>query len=265
MADSKSLTAPLNVTGSFATNGDINLAWDKTEGALAYVIHYGDANVTDPKLATFMGYSEKNEWTLNSTDVPAHTDADKLSFYVQAFAVVGTGDTDVDKAQQLNTASDITGSAWSDVFELIKIVKVTGVSLDQSAISIDSDEIGIKDVTFIANVYPLDATDVTGKWSTSDTSLATVAGGKVNIKPGAVGEFEVTFTTNDGAFVASGTVTIVSSAPAGPIGYKVVSGDDIASVATAHGVSVGWVRYVNHLSGLILKVGRIIYFEEVEG
>lgn len=266
MAEVTTLPAPLNVVGSYDASGNIKLTWDKVDGALAYVIHYGDANVTDPKLAIKMGYSETNAWTLNSADVPAHTDTDKLSFYVQSFSVLGTGDTDIAKAQQLNTAEDITGSAWSTAFELAKVIKVTGVSLDQTSISVNADEIGTKDVSLKATFNPTNATDQTGKWGTSDTSLATVTGGKVTIKDGATGTFSVSFTTNDGGFTASADITIVPKVvvPTGPIGYTVVPGDDIATVSTAHGVSVGWVRYVNHLAGLKLPVGRIIYFEEVE-
>ncbi|KRO15895.1 LysM peptidoglycan-binding domain-containing protein [Lacticaseibacillus saniviri] len=44
-------------------------------------------------------------------------------------------------------------------------------------------------------------------------------------------------------------------------GYIVQQGDDIATVATVHRVSVGWVKFVNNLGSNVLKVGRTIYFE----
>ena len=66
--------------------------------------------------------------------------------------------------------------------------------------------------TFTAQVAPADATDQTGKWATSDTTKATVAGGVVTAKDGATGDVDVTYTTTDGSFV--GTAKLMITAPA---------------------------------------------------
>lgn len=133
------------------------------------------------------------------------------------------------------------------------VVHVSGVTLDKTNVTVDQGGT----ITFSQSVAPSDATDQSGKWSTSDTSKATVSGGTVNVKSDATGEFDVAFTANDGGVAGSSHVTINEP---GPVSYTVQPGDDIAIVATNHGVSVGWLKYINHISGLTLPVGRVIYF-----
>lgn len=98
---------------TFNEDGSVSAKLTAVDGAKAYVIHYGDANFTDPKSSTFMGYTESTDWTLSAGDVPAHKLGDTLSFYVQAFDKVGTGSNDIEKAQYLNTKA--SGTAWSEV------------------------------------------------------------------------------------------------------------------------------------------------------
>ncbi|MEG1487435.1 fibronectin type III domain-containing protein [Lactococcus sp.] len=88
---------------------------------MAYLIHYGDANTTDPHDAKYMGYSETTKFTLAASDVPVGaTTGDKIPFYVQAYNVVApSGTTNVEKAAALHDAPNITGSAWSTVVEVI--------------------------------------------------------------------------------------------------------------------------------------------------
>ncbi|WP_438766901.1 hypothetical protein [Enterococcus sp. DIV0436a] len=47
------------------------MSWNAVDGAQAYVIHYGNANESDPHEATFMGYSETTSWTLAVKDISA--------------------------------------------------------------------------------------------------------------------------------------------------------------------------------------------------
>lgn len=108
--------APQSLTGVVETDGSVKLNWDKVNGAKSYLIHYANANETDPHKATFMGYSETNSWTLAAKDVPAHVAGDKISFYVQSYKEVApSGTTDVEKAAALHDGP-FTGSAWSTPF-----------------------------------------------------------------------------------------------------------------------------------------------------
>ena len=61
--------APGGVQGTLNEDGSISMSWNAVDGAQAYVIHYGNANESDPHEATFMGYSETTSWTLASKDV----------------------------------------------------------------------------------------------------------------------------------------------------------------------------------------------------
>lgn len=88
-------------------------------GAKSYLIHYGDANVTDPHQAIYMGYTETNSWKLNASDVPTLTTGDKITFYVQTYEQLGVGANDVEKARYLHDGP-FTGSAWSQKVELTK-------------------------------------------------------------------------------------------------------------------------------------------------
>lgn len=292
------LLAPTGQAFKFNDDGSVTGSWASVDGAKSYLIHYADANEADPKKAIYMGYTEDTSWTLAADDVPKHTDADGLRFYVQSFGVTGVGSDDVTKAAYLNGSTTIEGSAWSVVFvldkletptdentvdqiiswldmkaidhegvtdkdELLKltipVVHVTGVTLDQTSVNANSGDV----ITLIQTVTPSNATDQTGKWSV-DNNFANVSGGKVTIKDGVYGEFDATFTTTDGGFVATTHFVIPEPEPEYP-SYTVQAGDDIARVATEHGVSVGWLKYINHISGLTLPVGRVIYFDEVEG
>lgn len=83
------------------------------------MIHYGEANQSDPQQATFMGYSETNEWSLATANVPELQTGDKIYFYVQAYNEVGVGSDDSEKARYLHDGEFI-GSAWSDPVILTK-------------------------------------------------------------------------------------------------------------------------------------------------
>lgn len=106
--------APQLVTGVINSDGSVKLDWDAVIDAKAYLIHYADANKTDPHDAKYMGYSETNSWTLAAADVPTLIAGDKIYFYVQTYNVVApSGTTEVEKAAALHDADNITGSSWS--------------------------------------------------------------------------------------------------------------------------------------------------------
>ncbi|MGO0060210.1 Ig-like domain-containing protein [Brevibacillus fluminis] len=85
----------------------------------------------------------------------------------------------------------------------IPVIKVTGVTLDKSSMTMNVNETG----QLTATVRPADATDKTVRWSTADSSIATVdADGTVTAK--AKGKTTITVTTNDGNYQATCEVTV---------------------------------------------------------
>lgn len=87
--------------------------WELVKDAQSYLTHYSGANQSDPKDATFMGYSETNSWTLKAADVPVLEAGDKIYIYVQAYKEKGIGADDVAKAKYLHDGK-FTGSDWSE-------------------------------------------------------------------------------------------------------------------------------------------------------
>jgi sugar lactone lactonase YvrE len=84
-------------------------------------------------------------------------------------------------------------------------VAVTGVELNASSVSM----IVGTDTTLVATVSPLDAADQTIAWSSSDSTIATVADGKVSALATG-GPVTITVATNDGGFTATCAVTVVA-------------------------------------------------------
>lgn len=107
------------MTGNFESDGAVSIAFDPVPGAKSYIVHYADANQSDPSRAVYMGYTETNSWTLAANDVPTLVDGDKIYFYVQAYNEVGQGASDIEKASYLHDG-DFLGSAWSEPVILTK-------------------------------------------------------------------------------------------------------------------------------------------------
>lgn len=104
--------APQNPQSILNEDSSVTISFDAVEGAKSYVIHYANANDSDPHKAIFMGYTETNTWTLTSENVPSLNVGDKLYFYVQTFNDLGDGVNDIEKASYLN--NNKLGSAWSE-------------------------------------------------------------------------------------------------------------------------------------------------------
>ena len=111
--------APLNPTGNFNGDGSISVSFDSVDGAKSYVIHYANANESDPHDAKMMGYSETNSWTLASENVPVLSEGDKIYIYVQTYNDLGIGADEIEKARYLHDG-DFLGSAWSEPIVLAK-------------------------------------------------------------------------------------------------------------------------------------------------
>ncbi|MDY6002318.1 MAG: Ig-like domain-containing protein, partial [Candidatus Cryptobacteroides sp.] len=130
-------------------------------------------------------------WTSSSSDV-ATVDADGKVTAVKA-----------GEATVTVTTKDGGKTATCKVTVEKKIINVTGVSLDKSAIEL---KVGQSE-QLTATVTPSDATDKTVSWSSSEKTVATVdENGKVTAVK--VGEAIVTVTTKDGEKTATCKVTV---------------------------------------------------------
>jgi len=90
-----------------------------------------------------------------------------------------------------------------EVIVTLVSVPVTGVVLSDAAITIDHNS----SYNLVATVYPVNATNQTITWSSSDDAVATVSGGTVNgMSPGTA---TITVTTIDGGFTDTCTVEVV--------------------------------------------------------
>lgn len=96
------------------------------------------------------------------------------------------------------------------VEEQTVVIPVTGVTLDQSVLSL---AVG-GDATLTATVAPANATNKTVTWTTSNDQVAAVDNGKVTVV--GAGEATITVTTADGGFKATCTVTVTANESAEP-------------------------------------------------
>lgn len=101
------------------------------------------------------------------------------------------------------TTNDGSHTATSEITVNPDVIKVTGVTLDQSSATIDV----AATVQLTASVEPNDASDKSVTWSSSDETIATVdANGLVTGV--AAGISTITVTTSDGGFTASAEITV---------------------------------------------------------
>jgi hypothetical protein len=113
--------APQNVTGVINGDGSITVNWDKVEGALSYLTHYGDANQWVTSALKYIGYSETNSWTLAAENVPKLEVGDFITVTIQAYHVAAPSDlTEKEKAEFLDEGT-LPGSERSDPVMLTKL------------------------------------------------------------------------------------------------------------------------------------------------
>lgn len=83
-------------------------------------------------------------------------------------------------------------------------IPITGITLDKTELTLEEGEMEVLKAT----VEPIDASDPTVIWASSDETVAIVSGGVV--KALAEGTATITATTQDGGFTASCTVTVTA-------------------------------------------------------
>lgn len=109
------------------------------------------------------------------------------------------------------TTYDLENGSVTDTFTINKTVEATGITLDQSEVSLTEGETA----QLSATVQPEDTTDTTITWTSSNTAVATVdENGLVTAL--AAGEATITAATSNG-LTATCTVTVTAKeAPADP-------------------------------------------------
>ena len=83
-------------------------------------------------------------------------------------------------------------------------IPITGITLDKTELTLEEGEMEVLKAT----VEPIDASDPTVIWASSDETVAVVSGGVV--KGLSSGTATITATTQDGGFTASCTVTVTA-------------------------------------------------------
>ena len=97
---------------------------------------------------------------------------------------------------------------FEKVNESTEPVSVSGVSLNKTSLTLEAGETA----ALTATVTPANAANKSVTWSSSDTTVATVADGVVTAV--AAGTATITVTTADGGKTATCTVTVVAAEPA---------------------------------------------------
>lgn len=152
----------------------------------------GDLNPTIGNKAVF-AYSEDNTYTGAIL---------KLTFAVKDDAAFGSYDLGVSLFEAYTAALDDVSIAITNATVTVapKVIAVTGIELDQSALALNVGETA----TLTATVTPDDATDKTVTWTSSDAAVATVSNGVVT----AVGAGEATITAKAGECTATCVVNV---------------------------------------------------------
>jgi uncharacterized protein YjdB len=126
----------------------------------------------------------------------------------EPYVIEFTLDGDHDSAEIF--IHNVTGSNWAYAdyivlyFKEIDEIAVTGVTLNETALTLDIDET----FSLVATVAPANAANTNVSWASSDESVATVSESGI-VTAVAPGDATITVTTEDGAFTANTVVTVV--------------------------------------------------------
>ena len=183
--------------GGFTASATITV----TEG----IIKVTGVTLDKPSLELEIGDSD----TLTATVAPddATNKAVSWSSANDAIATVEDGVvTAVAAGETTVTVTTVDGDFKATANVVVKAapIKVTGVSLDQTMVTLEIDE----SATVKAIIAPENATNKAVEWSIADTAVATVSNGVVTGV--AAGETELTVTTADGGHTATIPVKVVT-------------------------------------------------------
>lgn len=188
--------------GNTAGDSDANLRFTKNTAALSAAYSAFEASGVDDLVS-------ENVILLNKSPFVGGSGTDSLMF-PDGSLLIDAGSSDYGIADWLPSV-DLSGNPRLDgpidlgpyekVGGFVKI-DVTGVSLDQTTLTLDAGTMA----TLVATVLPANASIDTVKWSSDNEAIATVAGGDVSAI--AEGTATITATTVDGSFTATCAVTV---------------------------------------------------------
>lgn len=151
-------------------------------------LNVGDSATLTANVAPVNATNKKVNWSSSDKKVANVSDG--------TVTAVGIGEAKI-------TVTTVDGNKTASCTVKVLPVPVTGVSLNQSTMSLKVGDTG----ALTAKVEPSNATNKAVSWTSSNTSVATVSNGTVTAK--SVGETTVTVTTADGNQQAACTVTVL--------------------------------------------------------
>jgi uncharacterized protein YjdB len=202
-------------TGTSTIVSVTGVTLDKTSATLSV----GGTLILTPTIAPSTATNKMVTWSSSNTGV-----ATVVNGVVKA---VGSG-----TAVITVTTSDGGRTATCNVTVSGSVVYVTGVTLDKTSLSMNTGT----QQTLTATVSPSNATNKNVTWTSSNSSVASVASGVVTAN--AAGTAVITVTTVDGAKTATCTVTVTNSgATSISEGFDSVVG---TSSSITSGIPAGW-------------------------
>ena len=161
--------------------------------------------ISQPSLSLFVGDEAKLTAAVSPSD--AEDPSVEWTSSAPSVATVAEGLVKaISKGQAIISVKTRDGGFTAEcavtVEEEIKVISVTGVSLDKTSLEMVVDD----KAKLTATVSPSDATNKNVSWRSSDESVATVTGGEITaLKPGKA---TITVVTEDGGFKAECAVSV---------------------------------------------------------
>lgn len=143
---------------------------------------------------------------------------------------VALADKEWEDLQEVAREDYMNDHAQRRAYLVTPVVAVTGVTLDQEAVTLNIGDTA----PLTATVEPADATDKTVAWTSDNTAAVTVDENGV-VTAVAPGTANVTATTADGGFTAVCAVTVNAVDPDVPTGLTATYGQTLADVALPEG------------------------------
>ena len=185
------VTTPTDMQSSHPYEVNSNDKWQYTKtGAAKLAVTFNDQTSVEQGTDYIYIYSK------DGTQVGKYTGTELAGKTIEV-----PGDTVIIKLTSDDTYCEY-GFAVTKIEEAEEAIKVTGVTLDKTTVSLEEGNT----TTLTATVAPANATNKTVTWKSSNTSVVTVDNGKITaVKAGTA---TITVTTEDGNKTATCNVTV---------------------------------------------------------